>query len=68
MNDKLIPFAVGCEQIGYSAQHVRRLIRQGKFPHPIRLHDGGRPYLTEKMLEALIAKRAAVAARCGKGA
>jgi predicted DNA-binding transcriptional regulator AlpA len=61
MHDKLIPFDQGCEELGYSAQHIRRLIREGKLPQPIRLHPNGRPFWTEDVLAGIIAKRIAVA-------
>ena len=58
---KLIPFDLGCERLGYHPQHVRRLVKQGRLPNPIRLHSGGRPFWTEEMLDSFIARRVATA-------
>ena len=53
---KVIPFDVGCKRIGYSPQHIRRLVREGKLKPPLRLYPDGRPFWTDQILDSIIAE------------
>jgi hypothetical protein len=50
-----------CRRICIHPQTYRRLAREGKIRQPLRLHDGGKPYLTDQMIEETIAERIAAA-------
>jgi len=57
----LIPFDAGCRRIGYSTQHCRRLVREGKIRPPVRLHQNGRLFWTDEILDEIIIGAAAAA-------
>jgi hypothetical protein len=57
--DELIPFNDDTvrKHLGYSAQHWRRLVHDGKVPPLPRIHPDGRPYLTETYIRTVRAAR-----------
>ena len=55
---KIISFVEAARRIGYHPQHLRKLIKAGKFPPPFTFIEGSHRVYTEEMLDAIIAAKA----------
>ena len=65
MTKTLVPFEIGCEQLAFHPNHVRRLIRAGKIKPPVPLYEGGhRKFYTQEYLDELLAKATAPLHEC----
>jgi predicted DNA-binding transcriptional regulator AlpA len=45
--------------IPWSREHIRRMVKAGKFPAPFKLTDGGRNFWSEEAVDRWLEERAA---------